>query len=69
MRVKQITQKSGLSAKRSASLHHGSIRYHQPPIFFFFKLCYVSRYVKNTFQQILDTANLRSDLKFNIGDK
>ena len=29
---------------------------------FGFKLCYISRHLKNTSQQNLDTGNLRSDL-------
>ena len=29
---------------------------------FGFKLCYVSRYLKNTSQRIVDTGNLRNDL-------
>ena len=63
MRIKQITQKSDLSANRSNSLHHCSIRCTLTPYYLFgFKLCYVSRYLKNTSQQILDTGNLSNDL-------
>ena len=48
MRNKQIKQKSYLSAKRSISLHHCSIRCTLTPNFLFgFKLCYVSIYLKN----------------------
>ena len=47
-----------LSAKRSTSLHHCSIRCTLTPYCLFgLKLCYVSRYLKNTSQQILDTGN------------
>ena len=36
---------------------------HPDPNFLFgFKLCYVSRYLKDTSQQILNTWNLRSDI-------
>ena len=51
--------------KRSTSLHHCSVRCTLTPNFLFvFKLCYVSRYLKHTSQQILDTGNLRSDLPY-----
>ena len=64
MKIKQIKQKSNLSAKRSTSLHHCSIRCTLTPNFLFaLKLCYVSKYLKkNTSPQTLDTGNLRSDL-------
>ena len=63
MRNKQITRKSDLSAKRSTSLHHCSIRCTLIQNFLFgFKPCFVSRYLKITSQQILDTGNLRTAL-------
>ena len=63
MRIEQIKQKLDLSAKWSTSLHHCSIRCTLTPNFLFgFKLCFESRYLKYTSQQILDTGNLRSDL-------
>ena len=63
MRIKKITQKSDFSAKMSTSFHHFSIRCTLTPNFpFVFKLCYVSRYLKNTSQQIFDTGNMRGDL-------
>ena len=49
MRIKQIKQKSDLSAKRSTSLHryHCSIGCTPTTNFLFcFKLCYASRYLK-----------------------
>ena len=50
MRIKQITQKSNLSAKRSTSLHHCWIRCTLTPNFLYgFKLCYVIRYLKKYF--------------------
>ena len=62
MRIKQITRKSDLSAKRSTSKHHCFIRYALTPNFLIgLNLCYVSKYLKYTSQQNLDTARLRSD--------
>ena len=44
-------------------MYHCSIRCTLTPNFLFgFKLYYVSRYLKNTSQQILDKGNLRSDI-------
>ena len=55
--IKQIKQKSDLSAKRSTSLHHCSVRCTLTPNFLFgCKVCHVSRYLKNTSQQIIDTG-------------
>ena len=67
MTIKQIIAKSKISAKKLTSLHHCSVRCTLTPNFLYgFMLCYVSRYLKNTSQQILETENLRSDLRFII---
>ena len=58
MTIKQIIQKSDLSAKRSTLQHYYLVRCTLTHNFLFgFKLCYVSRYLKNTPQQDLDTGN------------
>ena len=57
--INQITLTSDLSAKRSTSLHHCSIRCTLTPNY-----RYVSRYQNNTFQQVLDRENLRIDLPY-----
>ena len=63
MRIKQNTQMSDLSAERSTSQRHYSKRCTLTPNFLFdFKLCSVSRYLKNTSQQNLDTENLQIEL-------
>ena len=65
MRIKQIKEKSDLSAKRSTSLHHCSIRCTLTPNFLLgCKLCYVSWHLKNILsksliQEILEVTYLK----------
>ena len=63
MRIKQSKQRSDVKCKKVNLIAQLLNKMHTDPKFLFgFKLFYVSRYLKNTSQQILDTGNLRSDL-------
>ena len=68
MGIKKITQMSNLNAKKVNFIASLLNEMYTDPQFSFlvFKLCYVSRYLQNTYQQILDTGNLRNDIPLEI---